>query len=292
MRFLVQLTSLIALAACVGPAGADGSVALSRSSDMHFAIPVEVNGAGPYDFIIDTAASVTAVSPQLAQTLHLSAAAGMGPAMHGASGNQSLPIYQLTEIKSAVFDQTNVVAAGLPATSFGARHDGIIGIGAWRGKRLELDFAANRLSLGPSGAHDGFTNVPANPWGPGFLLVDIEIDGVRGKALVDTGASRTMLNMAYQKALGYAAGDPRLSPDEPIGGATSDRTAAFKTVGGTLTVGGRVSFEKPRITFADAEIFRTLGIDDDPAVILGADIWKRTKAIALDYPADELQIKQ
>ena len=77
------------------------------------------------------------------------------------------------------------------------------------GKRLEIDFDADRVSISRSRgerAPEGFLIVPVERRRGGLLIVDARIGRVRGRALIDTGAERTLGNLELQRRLAL---DPR-----------------------------------------------------------------------------------
>jgi len=166
-----------------------------------------------------------------------------------------------------------------------------MGMNLFTSRRLELNFAESSVRNADSGpTPHGFLAVPATIVQGSFFVTDVIIDGVKAKAMIDTGARRTFGNSLLRTALGFGDNDPRLSIAQPLGGATTDTTKAVKAQLGSLTLGGQ-RFEHPVLTFSDAPVLGPLGLSDGPAIVIGLDLLKSLKAVAIDYPRAELQLK-
>jgi hypothetical protein len=75
------------------------------------------------------------------------------------------------------------------------------------------------------GTMDDQTVVPLNELACGLLAVDVDLNGVRMPALVDTGAPRTIINRAAAKAAGIATVDDASGSPEA---AKKPSTGGFK----------------------------------------------------------------
>lgn len=277
----------LGLTACTNPVEAGSAPLKFDPASQHFTTPVTINGQGPFDFIVDTAAQRAIISPELAAELKLST--GEQAHIHAASGNAMAGVTSLGEYESGLFDRHDEDVAVIPVGQHGEK--GVVGMNGFTDGRIELNFAGKTVSVGPSGKPKDFVAIPGAVTMGSFLIVDVVVDGVRAKALVDSGARRTIANPVLEAALGYKTGDARLSPAEPAHGAGNGEATAVKTTIGKIAV-GPVAFDKPTLTFADMSVFHPLGLADQPAMIMGSDLWQRMRAMAIDYPRQELQLQK
>lgn len=155
------LTTLLLLAACtdmspqrveVTADSAAGEIAfeLAGPGGAALVVPVRINGEGPYDFVLDTGATVTCLDDQLASALDLrevrgviGTAAGVG----GAGGVSLVSVDSLSiggvrafELEACVIDLEHLSGVGLEL-------DGLIGLNVLSEFRVTLDFQQNILTL-------------------------------------------------------------------------------------------------------------------------------------------------
>ena len=284
------LTTLLASpSACSSAPVLNGSATLGVDDGGRYTTPVTLNGAGPFAFIVDTGAQASVMLARTSAKLNLHPTGSAQ--IIGASGRESSGFVSVADYRSGMFarrDESMVVIPNGTVTNA----DGVLGMNAFVSGRIELGFAKRMLTVGPSGpAPKGFLVQSGGVRQGSFMVVDVVVDGVRAKAMVDTGGRRTVGNPALQAALGIKADDARLQATDSIGGATTQKTAASKAVLGEMTIGAAV-FSKPMVTFADLPVFHSLGLDDGPAMIVGIDEFSRLQAMAIDYPRKELQLLQ
>ena len=167
----------------------------------------------------------------------------------------------------------------------------VVGMNIFIDRQIMFDFKANTFSaVASSTTPAGFRNVPVEMRMGTFVIADIEIDGVKAKAIVDTGARITVVNAKLQSALGFKDNDARLTVDKPLGGASADLTAAKKGTLGRISLGG-VTFDKPSVDFTDLSVFGALGLGNEPTLLLGIDQLHQLQGLAIDYPKSELRLK-
>ena len=119
--------------------------------DMAIVFPAEVNGRGPYCFLLDTGASSSVVSPRLARELELS-----GPSLEGVAvsvlGNLQAQPVRLDSLATLGRTQYNLDAAVIDIFDFiekgvGARVDGIVGYNFIKDSVVSIDYPARRVAL-------------------------------------------------------------------------------------------------------------------------------------------------
>ena len=276
----------------VQPAAA-GSLAIESTG--HPVVPVTVNGAGPFDFVVDTCASISMVLAGLRERLGLQPLANTQGALHGASGNGSVSLYRLDSMVVDSRASGPVTAAGMDGgpSEHAPGWSGIVGADILSRYVVEFDGPGAAFHL-----HDSATDLAARG---GWIRISVQlnqvrfptlqgtIDGTPVQILFDTGARRTLINWAAARQLGVAPGDPSLSASEPVRGATAQRTDAVKRTFGSITIGG-LTIPAGEVVIADLPVFGTLGWSG-PALILGMDRM-RAYRFAVDYPRSRLLVAQ
>lgn len=131
--------------------GAGVPIRLAAPGDAALLVPVRINGHGPYDFILDTGATLTCVDQRMADSLALPEARGhigVGTGIRGGTGSM-----RLVEIDSVAVGEAR--AEGLigcavdlePFRATGLEVQGLLGLNFLTEFRVTLDFASERLTL-------------------------------------------------------------------------------------------------------------------------------------------------
>lgn len=265
--------------------GQAGAV-LTRDTRGRPTIDAEINGKGPFRLVVDTAAQTSLVTPLLVDELALPKVGEMN--LGGVAGRQQAGLYGVDRFRTALFEVEDIGMLVLPNASV-TEARGIIGMEMFSNSSVLFDLSANRISIAPSGAREGFTAVAGRLDDQGLLTVPVEIDGVAFTALVDTGAAVSVASGGALSALGWAQTDPRLTPAGQIRGATQHGTTVLRGTVGRIKL-GPVNFRDVPLIFA-ADKPAEAGADGGPNLILGADLLNGLEAYALDFPRGELQIR-
>ena len=124
---------------------------------------VEVNGSGPYRFIIDLGANRSVLSARLAAQLGLDATGAATVQVHGVTGSAIVPMALVDELRVGhlvLQDQSMPVLGG----QVFADADGILGVDGLQQSRIEVDFRNDSVRIGASDrrrAPHGYLTVPA-----------------------------------------------------------------------------------------------------------------------------------
>ena len=134
----------------VDAAGGEIAFELAGPGEAALVVPVRINGAGPFDFVLDTGATVTCLDDALAAQLALPEVKGVIGTGAGIGGQgrlrlvriDSLQIGGITahELEACVVDLGNLEGLGLEL-------HGLVGLNVLREFRVTLDFQRNVLTL-------------------------------------------------------------------------------------------------------------------------------------------------
>jgi predicted aspartyl protease len=260
-----------------------------RSGRIHAA--VEINGKGPYRFIVDTGANSSALAPQVADELALPPAVGGVVEVHGVTGAAMLPAVHVESLRAGGIVLPPATLPLLPGDIF-AGADGILGVAGIQQMRLDVDFARDRVEISPSSgrrAPAGYLTVRASLWQGGLLLVDGRVGNVPTKVVIDTGAERTMGNMQLRDALHNRAQRGK-EADATVHGATPGVGEATYFRVPRIRIGPAQLVDLP-VTFGELYVFQLWGLTEEPALVVGMDVLGRLERFVIDYKRQEFQMK-
>lgn len=287
MRSLAMVGPLIGMAA-VSTAFAEAPLSFSASG--HVVAPIRVDGGDQHLFVVDTGAEGSAVYSRFAREAALELVGQ--EKIVGQTGVASLPLRRIARLEIDGRTVGPLTASELPDRPDGAVMAGIIGIDAMGRYLVDFDLPAARIalldgtkaqaliaSLGPA--------TPARTVHGGLLAVPVQINGVAGWGVIDTGARETRINTRFATLAGVEA--DATGADATVHGATN--SASVLRPGRTRTVdllGRELNDAKVRI--ADLPVFETFGLQDEPAMIIGADYLGRFRLL-IDFPTRRVWLR-
>lgn len=253
--------------------------------------PVMVDGQGPFRFIVDTGATRSTISPQLAAKLGLDPGKGTPLEVNGITGSAAVPSVSIISLRAGALVLTDsqfpVVWAPLMAGA-----DGILGIAGLRDKRLFVDFRHNSVAITVSGgatAPPGFDRVSGQLLESGLLMISARVGGVRTEAIIDTGSERSIGNTALRDALAWRRRKGHEPEVTEVYGATP--TVGSGVIDTVPTIDfGRLHIEKVTLVYGPFHIFKVWGLESRPALIIGMDVLGTVNALAIDFKRAELDI--
>jgi Aspartyl protease len=254
--------------------------------------PVMVNGKGPFRFVIDTGASRSTLAPHLAKALGLTASIGRNVMLNGVTGAAEVPTVAVDsiEIGALRFEQQN-----LPVifTSIMGNADGILGVAGFQDQRIDVDFKRDRVSvLVSNGQRPHYSMVTARAVRNvnGLMIVDIRIGRrIKAKAVIDTGAERTLGNLALQHAMNKNRRKPREPVSAVVHGATPDIADGDVQEIREATVGD-MKLTNLEVIFADFHVFKLWELDKEPALLIGMDMLGVLDRLVIDYRRNEVSM--
>lgn len=113
-------------------------------------VPVHVNGRGPYDFVLDTGATLTCVSEELAAELSLPEATGQIGFGAGVGGSGRMRLVRVDSLRVGAARAADLQACALDlgsAQSIGIEFAGLLGLNFLRSFRVVLDFERDMIVI-------------------------------------------------------------------------------------------------------------------------------------------------
>ena len=112
-----------------------------------------VNDAGPFEFILDTGASMTVISPATARAAGIGEGGRKGKALGAGKGQLDARVVRLGSLRIGTIETRNIYGAIVSMASLNrsmaVRVGGIIGYNLLRRYRLTIDYRKRRVWLEP-----------------------------------------------------------------------------------------------------------------------------------------------
>ena len=260
-------------------AGADGPVTvLAAQRDRHerLTVPVMINGAGPFRFLVDTGAQATVVTTRVTEALGL-LPSGQATLV-GMASRTAVETVALDGLEFAGRRFNALTTALLRGSDIGA--DGIIGLDSLQDLRVVLDFRADTIQVedAPGSRAPGYDIVVRARRKLGQMIItDARIDGVQIAVVIDTGSWDSIGNGALRSRLRLRSGETFTSVDVTGTALTSTVAIAGKLSIGSMTLAG------VPIGFTESPAFAAIGLADRPALILGIGNLRPFDRVAIDF---------
>jgi predicted aspartyl protease len=256
--------------------------------------PVMVNGQGPYRFILDTGANRAVLSPRVLEGLRLQLTAdGPTVAVHGVTGTALLPAVRIDELRAGEMVLARDQNVPVLSQTVLADADGILGIEGLRSARIDIDFVEDRVSIvkssGRQAARSGFLTIDVSLRHGGLIVVPGRVGKVRVKAIIDTGAERTLGNNALRQALLLVSRNGAEELATRVFGATPEVGQGTSLVAPTVFL-GEAELRDLEVTFGDLHVFRVWDLEHEPALLIGMDLLGSVQRLVIDYKLREVQV--
>jgi len=252
--------------------------------------PVRINGKGPFRLVLDTGATHSAVTAQVAAALGITLQYPGTVMLQGATGKVKVPAIPVDTLEVGELLMEPKRLPIVPDALGGA--EGILGTDGLGDKRITIEFRHDRITIMRSRnekAPPGFVTVPVKFMRGRLLVVDAWLGGVHTKAIIDTGGQATLGNVALRDALAQRRNARPSVPDEVTGATldvqTGDRIATPSVVLGEIMV------RNAAMTFADFAIFEHWKMTDEPTMLIGMDVLGLIDTLIIDYRRHELQVR-
>ncbi|MDT4953403.1 MAG: hypothetical protein QOJ02_1541 [Acidobacteriota bacterium] len=259
-------------------------------------VPASVNGDGPHEFILDTGAGISLLTPEFAE--RVGATITETTEAMGAGGKMAI---SLGVVNSLAIGQANALNVQVAITSelqrigavIGAKVDGNIGYSYLKNFRLTLDYQKHTLQLTdaehePSGNGDSQRALLkfklAHPSKPLILVPTLVNDEGPYIFALDTGASTTVVSSEVAQILAIeSTGIPQMTG---AGGTMQ----GFRGVVRSLAV-GNANLENLAIVTADFLTMLSQIVKTKLDGIIGYNFLKEFK-VTIDYLNETLRLEQ
>lgn len=287
------------------PPAPDAALQAGFDPVQRMTVPVTVEGAGPFTFVVDTGANRSVLSAETAQRLGLPSAGTA--AIHGIAGvepAETVSVRRMT-VGSVVTGRLRMPLVA--RRDLGA--DGLLGVDVLTRRDVMLDFERNRFNIAASntsfrqqattGGGSGrlvtpafdptLVVVPARYRFGQLTIIDAEVGvGLPITAFLDSGAQSTVGNLALRNAAflqepGLALKTLRVQLVSATGQTVSGDLARLPG----LRLGG-LRIGNLSCVFADLHTFKIWDLVDRPAILIGMDVMRHFRSIELDFGRREV----
>jgi len=268
-------------AGTVQPAAAPAETLGLGDLTNRMTVPVQVDGKGPYAFIIDTGAERSVVSRELADTLGLDS--GARARLFDFAGTSTVNTVKVPSLTAGSLSTSPMEAPSLAAANLGA--SGMLGIDALQGHRVVIDFDRKQMTLASAKKHPkGEILVGAEERLGQLIVTRAEYEGQPIAVIIDTGSWVSVGNKAM---LALAKRKPRVLGPITVRSVTGRSFRADYVSVSDLHVGD-VRFDNFGLSFADVPPFERFGLRDKPALILGMSSLQMFRRVEIDFVNREI----
>ena len=274
------------------PQGDAGNrITTENDASQRLTVAAQINGAGPFRFVVDTGADRTVLATDVAQSLGL--AEGRQVMVEGIIRSVPANTVAIGKISVGRVQREELRLPILPRSLLGA--DGYLGLDVIMGHRVTLDFENHVLEIANSipvmfqwNHRPGETRLPV--WGPAGHLrsLNCHLDGVHAAAFIDTGAEISVGNPALREALVSRDQSYVTKQVVPITGVTGGSLLGSVVAIRRVDLGS-LSFTRNTIAIADLPIFDLWGLSDRPALLIGMNWLRNFASVSIDYGNDEVR---
>jgi len=260
----------------------------ARKIETRLSVDVQVNGSGPYKFIVDSGADTSAVGLRIARDLQLPL--GTPAILNGMTARNLVDRVKIAQLTLGPSNIKDLEVPALREIDLGG--DGLIGIDALVRQRLMMDFEKHLVRVEDA-------RVPIK-YGPTdivitarrergqLILTEVRAARLRLDAVIDTGSEISIGNTALRDKL-IRKNRAKFYEVEAIG-VTGVKVKMQIARVEELQLGPVVLRDVP-IAFADVPPFKLFGLANEPALLLGTDILENFRRVSLDFRARKVRFQ-
>jgi predicted aspartyl protease len=279
-------------AATLSPSSAKVKFRLAGGEQSLILLPVHVNERGPFDFILDTGAGTSLLTPELAKQLDVKivgskegqSAGGKVAVSLAKAGSLAVGDARIDDVDLGIVDLAHV------GKTIGAKIDGDLGYNFLKYFRVTINYRdcdirfddPKRVESFGRGAKTALPIRLASPAKP-LLLIDVHLNG-RGpfQFAIDTGTSTTAITPQLANELGILS--------SPIGPGTTAGAQVDVRAGNieSFQLGG-AKIDNMTVVVADFFEMLSAAIGAKLDGIVGYNFLRNYK-VAIDYPGETLTL--
>lgn len=265
-----------------------GSDVKARKVETRLSVDVQVNGRGPYKFIVDSGADTSAVGLRIAHDLELPL--GSPAILNGTTSRDLVDRVRVAQLSLGPTTVSNLELPALREVDLGG--EGLIGIDALEQQRLMMDFDKKLIKVEdaskPFIGSPGDIVIIARRQHGQLILTEVQAAGLELDAVIDTGSEVTIGNLALRDKLIKGNRDKFVTIDAiGVTGVVAKLQIAKIA---ELRLGPVVLNDVP-IAFADVPPFKLFGLLHEPALLLGTDILENFRRVSLDFRARKVRFQ-
>ncbi|MGZ5934766.1 MAG: aspartyl protease family protein [Rhizomicrobium sp.] len=263
----------------------------SADAQRRLTLDVQIDGKGPFRFMVDTGADQSVVSTEVALALGL--INGDNVMVQDIARAVPAPTTVLENVSIGSIRIDSLTVPILPRQWLGA--DGYLGLDAVDGKKVTFDFSHDKLKVDESDAfsswvHTNETVVRANGSNGRLTAVSCFVDGVRAYAFIDSGAQMSIGNTRLFAELQDRGAKYIGDFVVPVIGVTGGESPGRITAVNDIRLGS-LNFLRSTLVIADLQVFDVWGLSDKPALFIGMNFLRQTSALTIDFGRRELRFK-
>jgi hypothetical protein len=268
--------------------GIGGEEVKARKVETRLSVDVQLNGRGPYRFIVDSGADTSAVGLRIARDLQLPL--GTPAILNGMTARNIVDRVKVDQLTIGPSTIRNLEIPALREVDLGA--DGMIGIDALVQQRLMMDFEKRLIKVEDARIPVKYSRddivITARRERGQLILTHIKAAGLALDAVIDTGSEITIGNLALRdKLIRRNRAKFVTVPVTDVTGATMELQLARI---GELQLGPVILRDVP-MAFADVPPFKMFGLANEPALLLGTDILETFRRVSLDFRARKVRFQ-
>jgi predicted aspartyl protease len=261
-------------------------------------VDVQLNGQGPFRFVVDSAATSSFVFAGTSDAIGLAPVPGVTASVYGAVASGRFPVIELESLAvgDVVWTRPRVVA--LPEETIAtARVDGVLGLNFLRRYAVGFDVREETLRLYrpetiADRSYEGWSVIRLRSQRFGnavepLQFLEIEIAGNSVPALFDLGSGISVLNTPAARRL--ALSPIRREESGEFAGALGSQPLIAQLRTQDVET-GRIRWRNESFLIADPGIFATLDYADRPLALLGSALFAQRDFI-IDLARNRLLIR-
>jgi predicted aspartyl protease len=269
---------------------------LSREQSLLYALPTTrdhigrvvvqatVNGKGPFRFVVDTGATHSTITPDLARALGLTPAEVPTIVLNGITGTTRVSAVTLDKLQTGDLSIDGLLVPVVWAPIM-AGADGIFGAAGLTEKSLSVDFQRNRVEISggvQAAVRAEALKLHATRMTHGLMVLPMQVGAVPTLAVIDTGSERTLGNLALRDALNERRRPGTVAQVTSVYGATAQVEPGEIWRAPTMVI-DTLRINDVEVVYGDFHIFKVWDMHDKPALIIGMDVLGTVGSLGIDF---------
>ena len=270
---------------------------LEVGDEGHIIVQATIDGQGPFNFALDTGASISVIFDTTRKQAGLESVEGGRVAIQGMVGAGVFPMMTIAELKIGSESWTNARVALLPADkSASGQLDGILGVDFLRRYAIGVSPRDKVVRLYPpqlvsERSYRGWTSIPMQELQIGkgdasAYTIALHISEIEIPAMLDLGAGSNLMNWHTARAIRV---EPRKSePGTEISGAVETVPVLAELQVDELRIEDLV-WRNRTFLISDFPIFKALDLDDRLVAIIGPGLFNE-RDFVIDFERQRMLI--